>query len=132
MTESAFMEKAFPMQECPLCGRMFPKKRDWGCEVMGRGSGSSGSGKSRVRLCSIGCMRKYEEQMLERDARHAATLRCCKSYKLHIIDGLPVEEVQKRLGHGRVDYVTVDCENADTMYWKEIEWLNKHGWEAAG
>ena len=120
----------FPTLVCPVCGKEFLRRKDWGCVVTVRGSEAS-CNASRVRLCSIPCMKKYEADLLEKDARHAETLRCCQSYKLHMIDGLPVEEVQKRLGHGRGEYVMVDCRNADVMYWQEIEWLNKHGWEVA-
>lgn len=120
-----------PVLTCPVCGKEFLKRRDWGCVVTTRGT-EAAPGASYVKLCSIPCMRKYEAQMLEADAKHAATLRCCQSYKLHVIDGLSPEEVQKRLGHGKADYVARDCLNAEEMYFRELDWLNKHDWEVAG
>lgn len=115
----------FPEEVCPVCGKTFIKRKDWGCVVTARGNGISSNSRF-VRLCSIPCMKQYEKILDEKDAKHAATLRCCKSYKLHVIDGLSTEETAARLGHKRPAYVNSDCNFANDVYWKEIEWLEKH------
>ena len=128
MASTLTFDVLFPMMTCPVCGREFLKRKDWGCVVTVRGNSVSPN-SSFVRLCSIPCMRAYEEELLAGEAKKAAKLRCCKTYKMRMIDGLSVEETRKRLGHRYACDVTRDVSKADTVYYREIDWLNRHGWE---
>ena len=120
----------FPMRTCPVCGREFLKRRDWGCVVESRQTGMKATRAVTV-LCSIPCMKEYDRRQLERNARHADTLRCVQAYRLRFHDHLESGEIMRRLGHPRIEYVSRDCEFALNMYWQEIEWLEHNVWEAA-
>lgn len=120
------LEHIFPTLICPVCGKEFLLQQDWGCVVS-----LKGTRYDSTRVCSIPCMKKLEDMLIEKDALHARELRSVKTYKLYEIDGLSKEEIQKMLGHPTLESVRKDADLAETMYWREIMWLDDHdAWEA--
>lgn len=121
VTSDWSLEHAFPSMICPVCGKEFLIKKDWGCVVS-----MKGTRYDSAKVCSIPCMKKLEDMLIEQDALHARNSRILKTYKLHVIDGLSKEEVQKILGHPTLESVKNDADNAETMYFREILWLDEH------
>ena len=115
------LEHLFPTLICPVCGKEFLLQQDWGCVVS-----LKGTRYDSAKVCSIPCMKKLEDMLIEKEAMHARELRTVKTYKLYEIDGLSKEEIQQMLGHPTLDSVKNDVDNAETMYWREILWLDEH------
>ena len=125
MTQAAFSAKAlsdiWPSATCPICGREFIKRRDWGCvteDERGR----------QTLVCSIPCMRQAEDAWFRKRVEKAKTLRGVLAYRDFYHRHMTVPEIMERYGWKQKFLLHNNLKNVKTMYWKELEALEKEGW----
>ena len=115
----------FDERKCPVCGRKFLLRchpSEWGCVAQG---GEYGRRVSRILLCSIPCMEKQEEILLEKSARRVEGLRSWQAWRLVHIEGRSTLEAAKMLSL-TVAQVGQFAKQIDLFYWKEAAWLAEH------
>ena len=123
---STFLDMTLPMKTCPVCGKEFLYRPDWALLINTATRGHL----NRKPVCSIRCMRQFEDEEFVKHARKAETFRCMHAYKLRVIDGASVKETKEKLGYRSTEYVARDVAFAECMYHKEIAWLEENGWTA--
>lgn len=114
-------EKEGWQRKCPQCGKEFRMTtgsvREWGPVV------------GRTALCSIPCMRAYEQAELLREVRQVLKGRAYQMRKL-TLQGMSPNEAARALGNSEE---TVRCaiENLELHHWQALDWIAAHGEEAA-
>ena len=118
------MNILFDEYKCPVCGRKFIircRPDEWGC--VGK-PGEFGKRQGRVLLCSIGCMRKHEQDAFARSVEKVRGMKAFRLWWLLNVEGRSTSEIVKMTGVRSAD-VSAYCNQIDLFYWAEAEWLRE-------
>jgi hypothetical protein len=116
-------EKAFNEDTCPVCGKKFLRmcrRNEWGYWY---GSGDDGL----TLLCSAECSKKYAHDKFMASVRRVMRTKAFAVYKIIMQENIPAKEAAKRVGLTSWDSTLTQLK---VNRWKELEWIEKHGWEA--
>lgn len=109
-------------KKCPVCGAYFSMR---GCRL-----DEWGPVYDRTPLCSIPCMRAYEAVVFAKSVKRVAGLKAWRIRKA-LASGTSHREICRTFGITD-ETISSTVTNLELLYWKEIEWLEIHGEEAAG
>lgn len=110
-----------PEEVCPICGKTFIRRcnRDeWGYWA----STSNGL----MLFCSGKCTKQYEQQKFMDRVREVASSRAYAAYMLTIKQNMQVIDAIKAVGLKSDSAIN----NLKLHRWRELEWLEAHGWTA--
>lgn len=112
----------FDERKCPACGKTFIircRPDEWGCVTQ---AGQYSNRQGNVLLCSIGCMRRYEQMALEASAERVRGLKAYRIWHLSRIENRSTAEIVKLTGVP-THQVAQMAKQIDLFYWREAEWL---------
>lgn len=121
------LENTFHEDTCPVCGKRFIRmcrRNEWGYWY---NDSQSGHTARLILLCSGECSKKYAEMRFMRDVKKVAQTKTYQAYRMVMTLGLSVAEAAKRVGITSYDST---MRLMQMNHWRELEWLEAHGWEA--
>lgn len=111
-------------EKCPVCGKKWIRRcrrNEWGYYY---DNSFSNQGTALTLLCSGPCSRQYAEMRLKKSALKFARTKAWRFLQLYR-SGLSKSEIARREGMLQESVYTL-IEDAETLHFKEIEWLDQH------